>query len=159
MFWLFMNWGKWFSSPRKIALTVLNIIIIGIGAALVGILQIPFVDILLTGCFSVVSAFGCPARPSTIIPAVRVFRVRIMLNSKNPFHPAFFSSFWGYWRSSFGVSQLQFLLHLPGFLNNHIPNFCLINLYDPERTHYFFGSLLSPNMTSDVNDCISSTIL
>ncbi|KAJ5218171.1 uncharacterized protein N7498_000270 [Penicillium cinerascens] len=37
MFWLFMNWGKWFSSPRKIALTVLNIIIIGIGAALCGL--------------------------------------------------------------------------------------------------------------------------
>ncbi|KAJ5675075.1 Amino acid transporter transmembrane [Penicillium maclennaniae] len=37
IFWLFMNWGKWFSSLRKIALTLLNFLVIGIGAALCGL--------------------------------------------------------------------------------------------------------------------------
>jgi hypothetical protein len=36
IFWLFLNKGKWFASPKKIFLTVLNIIIVGIGACLVG---------------------------------------------------------------------------------------------------------------------------
>ena len=35
VFWLFMNRGKYFSSPRKIFLTVLNVLIFGIGAAIV----------------------------------------------------------------------------------------------------------------------------
>ena len=35
IFWLFMNWGKYFSSPRKICLTILNLTIVGIGGALV----------------------------------------------------------------------------------------------------------------------------
>ncbi|KAJ5421502.1 Amino acid transporter transmembrane [Penicillium cf. griseofulvum] len=37
IFWLFMNKGKWFSSPRKIALTLLNVIVISVGAALCGL--------------------------------------------------------------------------------------------------------------------------
>lgn len=36
IFWLYMNWGLYFSSPRKMALTLLNAIIVGIGACLVG---------------------------------------------------------------------------------------------------------------------------
>lgn len=36
IFWLFLNWGRYFASPRKIMLTVLNLIIVGIGGCLVG---------------------------------------------------------------------------------------------------------------------------
>lgn len=36
IFWLYMNKGLYFSSSRKIALTILNVIIVGIGACLVG---------------------------------------------------------------------------------------------------------------------------
>lgn len=35
IFWLFMNKGLYFSSPRKIALTILNLFIVGIGGCLV----------------------------------------------------------------------------------------------------------------------------
>jgi hypothetical protein len=35
IFWLFMNKGLWFSSPRKIALTALNVFVIAVGAAIV----------------------------------------------------------------------------------------------------------------------------
>ncbi|GAD94195.1 amino acid transporter [Paecilomyces variotii No. 5] len=37
IFWLFLNRGKWFSSPRKIILTVVNVVIFGIGACLCGL--------------------------------------------------------------------------------------------------------------------------
>ncbi|BCR90719.1 neutral amino acid permease [Aspergillus chevalieri] len=37
IFWLYMNKGLWFSSPRKIALTLLNVIIVGVGAILCGL--------------------------------------------------------------------------------------------------------------------------
>ncbi|CAI7609789.1 unnamed protein product [Penicillium bialowiezense] len=37
VFWLFMNKGLWFSSPRKIALTALNMTIIAIAAVLCGL--------------------------------------------------------------------------------------------------------------------------
>ncbi|PLB38855.1 putative neutral amino acid permease [Aspergillus candidus] len=37
IFWLFMNWGRYFASPRKITLTVLNLIIVGIGGCLCGL--------------------------------------------------------------------------------------------------------------------------
>lgn len=37
IFWLFMNKGRWFSSPKKIALFMLNILVIGIGATLCGL--------------------------------------------------------------------------------------------------------------------------
>lgn len=37
VFWLFLNYGQWFSSPRKIALTVLNIAIFFLGLAICGI--------------------------------------------------------------------------------------------------------------------------
>ncbi|KAJ5306761.1 hypothetical protein PENANT_c003G04165 [Penicillium antarcticum] len=37
IFWLFMNKGLWSSSPRKIALTALNVFIIAIGAAICGL--------------------------------------------------------------------------------------------------------------------------
>ena len=38
VFWLFMNKGLWFSSPRKIALTALNVTIVAIAAVLVSVL-------------------------------------------------------------------------------------------------------------------------
>ncbi|KAJ5818188.1 hypothetical protein N7474_003779 [Penicillium riverlandense] len=37
IFWLYMNKGLWFSSPRKIALTVLNFTLVAIGATLCGL--------------------------------------------------------------------------------------------------------------------------
>lgn len=35
IFWLFLNWGKYTASPRKMFLTVVNLIIVGIGGCLV----------------------------------------------------------------------------------------------------------------------------
>lgn len=35
IFWLSMNKGQWFSSPSKIALTIVNLIILGIAIAIV----------------------------------------------------------------------------------------------------------------------------
>lgn len=35
IFWLFMNWGQWFSSPKKMFLTLVNLIMFGIGLVLV----------------------------------------------------------------------------------------------------------------------------
>ncbi|KAL5364448.1 transmembrane amino acid transporter protein-domain-containing protein [Aspergillus floccosus] len=37
IFWLFLNWGKYTASPRKIFLTVVNLIIVGIGGCLCGL--------------------------------------------------------------------------------------------------------------------------
>ncbi|KAL1997825.1 hypothetical protein VTN02DRAFT_670 [Thermoascus thermophilus] len=37
VFWLYLNRGKWFSSPRKIILTIINLLIFGIGATLCGL--------------------------------------------------------------------------------------------------------------------------
>ncbi|KAJ5871718.1 uncharacterized protein N7529_004071 [Penicillium soppii] len=37
IFWLVMNKGKWFSTPSKIALTILNVIILGIAIAICGL--------------------------------------------------------------------------------------------------------------------------
>lgn len=34
--WLFMNKGVYFSSPRKITMTIINLIIVGIACALCG---------------------------------------------------------------------------------------------------------------------------
>lgn len=42
IYWLHLNWGRWFSSPRKIALTIVNLLIAGIGATIVS----PFFDSL-----------------------------------------------------------------------------------------------------------------
>lgn len=42
MFWLHLNWGQLFSSPRKIFLSVLNVIIVMIGAAIVSRHESPF---------------------------------------------------------------------------------------------------------------------
>ena len=35
--WLFMNWGQWFSSPRKMFLFVVNVCLLGIGCGVCGI--------------------------------------------------------------------------------------------------------------------------
>ncbi|KAG2416796.1 hypothetical protein HFD88_008012 [Aspergillus terreus] len=37
IFWLFLNWGKYTASPRKMFLTVVNLIIVGIGGCLCGL--------------------------------------------------------------------------------------------------------------------------
>ena len=37
VFWLYLNRGNWFASPRKILLTILNLVIVGIGGCLVSI--------------------------------------------------------------------------------------------------------------------------
>lgn len=40
VFWLYMNWGLYFSSWRKMVLTVVNVLIFGVGAALVSSLTL-----------------------------------------------------------------------------------------------------------------------
>lgn len=35
VYWLHLNWGRYFSSPRKIALTIVNALIVCIGATIV----------------------------------------------------------------------------------------------------------------------------
>lgn len=35
IYWLHLNWGRYTSSPRKMALTVVNVLITGIGATIV----------------------------------------------------------------------------------------------------------------------------
>lgn len=35
IFWLFLNWGRYTSSKRKVFLTGINLIIVGIGGCLV----------------------------------------------------------------------------------------------------------------------------
>ena len=37
VYWLFINKGKWFSSPRKIALTIVNLCVILIGGCMCGL--------------------------------------------------------------------------------------------------------------------------
>ncbi|KAJ5612313.1 hypothetical protein N7510_005507 [Penicillium lagena] len=37
VYWLHINWGRWFSSPRKICLTILNMTIVCIGATMCGL--------------------------------------------------------------------------------------------------------------------------
>ncbi|OKP13522.1 N amino acid transport system protein [Penicillium subrubescens] len=37
VYWLHINWGKWFSSPRKICLTIINILIVLIGGCMCGL--------------------------------------------------------------------------------------------------------------------------
>jgi len=37
VFWLFLNKGRWFSSPRKILLTLVNWGIVGVGAVVMGL--------------------------------------------------------------------------------------------------------------------------
>ena len=36
IFWLFINKGQWWSSPKKVALTVLNSLLVLLGAAIMG---------------------------------------------------------------------------------------------------------------------------
>lgn len=38
MFWFYMNRGQWFANPKKIFLTILNLIILGIAFAIVSLL-------------------------------------------------------------------------------------------------------------------------
>jgi len=74
IFWLYMNKGLWFSSPRKIALTLLNVIIVGVGAILVRPSHFK-PSIHINDLNSAASAFTSPEKPSMIIPAARVSRV------------------------------------------------------------------------------------
>ena len=37
VFWLFLNYGQWFKTPRKASLTVVNVLIVFLGAAICGI--------------------------------------------------------------------------------------------------------------------------
>lgn len=43
VFWLFMNYGQWFSSKRKIFLTVVNFLTFGMGLAVVSFLSLSLV--------------------------------------------------------------------------------------------------------------------
>ncbi|OJJ08139.1 hypothetical protein ASPVEDRAFT_179311 [Aspergillus versicolor CBS 583.65] len=37
VYWLHLNWGKWFSSPRKICLTIINVMVVLIGGCICGL--------------------------------------------------------------------------------------------------------------------------
>lgn len=79
IFWLFLNWGQLFSSPRKIGLTIVNVITVGIGAALVCI-HLSIHRLSSTNVLSVVLAYTSPAKQFTMIalsPASRVLSVHL----------------------------------------------------------------------------------
>lgn len=75
VFWLYMNWGLYFSSWRKMVLTVVNVLIFGVGAALVSSLTLKTRVLSCTNeLSSVASASTSPGKPSTITPAAKVSR-------------------------------------------------------------------------------------
>lgn len=78
VYWLHMNWGQWWSSPRKIALTIINMLIFCIGAIIVSI-PIRFVafSCILTHASAVWDCMS-PARPSTTIRPSRASPVPAM---------------------------------------------------------------------------------
>lgn len=75
--WLFMNKGRYSSSPTKILLTIANVIIIGIACALVRISTFLVRIQLLTAC-SAASVSGYPVKPFTTTRAARASPARIM---------------------------------------------------------------------------------
>lgn len=52
MFWLLMNKGQWWSSPKKIFLTIINLVILGIACAIVSRLPnaLPLENVFGTTC-------------------------------------------------------------------------------------------------------------
>lgn len=46
MFWLYLNWGRYLSSPRKMFLTIINVLVFGIGGCLVSLASIVEVSII-----------------------------------------------------------------------------------------------------------------
>jgi hypothetical protein len=77
VFWIYMNQGLWFSSPRKVFLTVLNVLIICIGCILVS-------SIVAEDCRLLTSArsvdWDCTplGRPFMTVPAARAFLAAAM---------------------------------------------------------------------------------
>lgn len=59
IFWLFLNWGRFTSSKRKIFLTAVNLLVFAIGACLVSVVSPVFLLQLHTNCIcSAASASG-----------------------------------------------------------------------------------------------------
>lgn len=93
IFWLYLNWGQYFSSTRKFILTIINALIVGIGACLV---RLPFPSlsflafsfhisaIVLTAC-SAVWVSTSLGKLSMIIPAVRVSPARLAILDRSWF--------------------------------------------------------------------------
>lgn len=81
MFWLYLNKDRLFSSPKKIALTILNVIIIGIAACIVSILSC-YHQIISNHRISAVSDSTYPAVPFTTTPIAAVSLVPVMLRGK-----------------------------------------------------------------------------
>lgn len=69
VYWLHINRGQWFSSPRKIFLSIVNVCIVLIGGCMVGYhLTIVGLDFILIKYHSAVLAFTSPGKQSTTTP-------------------------------------------------------------------------------------------
>lgn len=77
MFWLYMNKGLWFASPRKMFLTVVNTLCICIGVVMVCFLLLTAGT--LANEFSAVLVCIVPARLFMMIRVVLVFHVLLIL--------------------------------------------------------------------------------
>ena len=88
IFWMFLNWGKLFSSPRKIFLMFVNVMNIVIGVCLVCYFPFPYPSVdrqmsllqIANRHHSASSASTPREPPSTMTPAARVSRARITLD-------------------------------------------------------------------------------
>lgn len=76
-----MNKGLYFSSPRKITLTLLNLVIVGIGAVLVCLSSLITLNYYLTNSLSVALVSTSPEKPFMITPATPVFRAPLIISS------------------------------------------------------------------------------
>lgn len=79
MFWLLMNKGEWFSTPKKIFLTIVNFLILGIACAIVS-LKNSLISLAVWcadrnsvdwGFMSLASPFmTVPQTPAGLVPAI-----------------------------------------------------------------------------------------
>jgi len=73
-----MNWGTWFSSSKKLVLTLVNMFCICVGIVLVSFPSLPSLLRSKLMNLSVGLGFTLPAKLSIMTPAVGVFPARIM---------------------------------------------------------------------------------
>jgi hypothetical protein len=83
MFWLLMNKGQWWSSPKKIFLTIINFLILGIACAIVSFSTFcnPLLGEWHADCSSVGWDFMSLASLFTTAPQTPAGRVLAMLYS------------------------------------------------------------------------------
>lgn len=70
IFWFYMNSGRWFSSPKKFALSAVNLLALAVGCCLVCISSTD--PDQSTHIYSAVLGSMSPERPSTMIPTMPV---------------------------------------------------------------------------------------